>query len=99
MPGIDKAAPEFLAEVGFDLLHRRVDFWHGCVGEFLALFEVSRADFRGDREARGHRDTDFAHLGEVGPLTTEEFFHLAVAVRRAATKEINVLGTHRTESR
>ena len=53
---------------------------------------VVRADVGGDREPGGHRQSDAAHLGEVGALAAEQRLHRAIAVR-LLTEPIDVLAT------
>src|ERR1019366_5739622 len=54
------------------------------------VIEVNIADIGGYGEAGGHRQAGAGHLRESGALTTQNVFHLAVAVGRAAAEGKNV---------
>ena len=56
----------------------------------LVLVEVG-ADVGTDGEACGNWEANSGHFGEVGPFAAEEGLHLAVTIRFAATKGVNVL--------
>ena len=65
------------------LLHQRHEFGHfrfQSLGKLFAGGVVVDADLGGDREAGGHGEADFGHLGQIGPLAAEEFLHRAIAV-------------------
>ncbi len=89
MPGIDSAAPErtltssgsagspnFLPTGSSILLERGLDLRLDRLGQLLAVLVVGGADLGGDGEARGDRDADRAHLGQVGPLAAEQVLHV-----------------------
>ena len=61
-------------------LHGGGDLLLEALGKLLVVLVVVDADLGRDREARGHREADLRHLGEVGPLAAEERLHRAVAV-------------------
>src|SRR6202030_3054660 len=61
----------------------------GGVGALVGV--VVSADLGADGEARGHGETDAAHLGEVGALAAQQGFHRAVAVGFAGAPRVNVL--------
>ena len=50
------------------------------VGVFLAVVVEGGADLGRDGEARGDRQADGGHLGEVGALATEEVAHVGAAI-------------------
>src|SRR5262249_9142556 len=56
----------------------------------LVIVEVG-ADFRGDREAGRHRQSDPAHLGQPGALAAEQRLHAAVAVGLRFAEQVDVL--------
>ena len=105
MPGIESAAPErtrdehrvvviaelLAAEVGFHLGDGRFDLRHGGFGDLLAFVVVLGTDFGGDGEARGNRDADHAHFGEVRTFAAEQFLLLAIAVGRLAAERVDIL--------
>ena len=108
MPGIDSAAPErtltssgsagspnFLPTSVLHLLDGRLDLRPDRLGQLAAVLVVGGADLGGDREARGDRDADDAHLGQVGPLAAEQVLHVGLAVGLAAAERINILGRFR----
>ena len=84
------AAAEFLADALFDLGERLFDLRVQLRRVRLLVVVEIGADFRGDREAGGHRQADAGHFREVGALAAEERFHGAVAVRAAVAEIINV---------
>ncbi len=82
---------ELLAGLSFDHGEARLHLGEqrGRVGALVVV--VVGADVGRDRETRGHRQTDAAHLGEVRALATEQRLHLSVAVSLAATERVHVL--------
>ena len=71
---------ELLAGLLLHELHGGGDIVLEALRELLAVLVVIDADLRRDREARGHRQADLGHLGEIGPLAAEQGLHRAVAV-------------------
>ncbi len=71
---------KLLPRLLFHEFHGGGDLLLEALRKLLAVLVVVDADLGGDREARGHRQADLGHLGEVGPLAAEQRLHRAVAV-------------------
>ena len=81
---------EALARLLLDDLDGREDVVPEAGGKLLAGLEVVVAGFRGDREARGDRQTGVGHLREAGALAAQEILHPAVALALAAAPCVDV---------
>ena len=86
--------------------HRLLNLFQGVDDLLLQLGReratvgvVIGADFGRQSETRWHRQPDPNHLGQIGPLATQQGFHCGVAIRFTITKVINVLRRHATSSR
>ena len=73
-----------LGDVGADLVHQPG-------GQLLAGVVVVAAGLGGDGEARGDRERDERHVGEVGALAAEQVLHVGVAFGLAAAEEVDAL--------
>jgi hypothetical protein len=70
-----------------------------AVGVLALVLVVRGADIGRYREARGYRNAEVRHLGEVSALATELFLHLSVAFGLAVAEIVHVLDlSHRVES-
>ena len=72
-----------LGDAGFH--HRRQ-----CLGIGLFVGVIIGADLGGDGKARGHRQSDAGHFGEVRAFAAQQRLHSAVAVGRLVSKQIYV---------
>ena len=61
-------------------------------------FIVHRAHLSGYCESRGHRYPEIGHLGEIGPFSPEDFFHVSAAFSlcSSASKEIQEFFCHQS---
>ena len=56
------------------------------------MIVIVSTDLGGDRKAGWNRKTDQGHLGKVGTLTSEQFFHFAVSIGFTCSPGVNVFG-------
>ena len=84
------AVAEFLVREFFEARETLRDLRAELLGIFAAVLEEVVAGFRGDGEAGRDRQADARHLRETGALAAEQVVHVAVAVRFACSKKINV---------
>ena len=56
----------------------------------LLVCIVMGADFGGDRQAGGYRQTDIGHFGEVRTFAAEEILHLRFSFCLAAAEEVDI---------
>src|SRR5262249_34243115 len=84
---------EFLADGLLDMGQRLGDVASQRIGEVRTRGEVADAFLGGDGEARGYRQADAGHLGEVGALAARN--HLvagaSVLMRHAAAESVDLL--------
>ncbi len=73
---------------GLNPLDRRLHLARQCLRIGLVVFKINRADFRGDGKARGDRQAEVAHFGEVCALAAKKIAHVGGAVRLSITKRI-----------
>ena len=78
---------EPLAHGGLERLHVRLDLVRQAVREPIGI-EVGQARLGADREPVRDRQAHVRHLGEVGPLATQQVLHVLVAFREV----VDVLG-------
>src|SRR3546814_197938 len=62
--------------------------------ELLAICIIGGADIGGDRKARGHRQADRGHFGEVRPLAAQQFLR-AFGGGRVAAEQMHHLRHHK----
>jgi hypothetical protein len=68
----------------------RGDFRGETRRELFAIGIILGADVGGDRKARGHRQADRGHFGEVRPLAAQQFLR-PLARRRVAAEQMHQL--------
>ncbi len=71
-----------------DRVNGRIDLIRKRIGIDLVIFKIGRADFRRDGKSRGHRQSEIAHLRQVGPLAAQQIAHVRRAVRLAIAERI-----------
>ena len=73
------------------IAHRGFDLGLQAWRELAIVSKIIVTAFRGDGEARRHRQTQTAHLSQVGTLATQQVPHLGIAFGAIASKAIHIL--------
>ena len=85
--GIAEGAAGELADVG----ERLLDLAFELLRIGAAVVVVIGADFRGDGEARRHRQAQIGHLGQIRPLAAEQVLHPRLALGLTVPEGIDPL--------
>mmetsp|Transcript_26656 Transcript_26656/g.44672 ORF Transcript_26656/g.44672 Transcript_26656/m.44672 type:complete len:201 (+) Transcript_26656:2492-3094(+) len=82
--------PELGTERLFNVRETFEDVLPHASGQLLVVVVVALAGFRGDGHSRRNRETDLAHLSEVGTLTAKEHLHALVSIGASLGEKVNV---------